>query len=307
MKLLSVSLLVCLVLATAALLVPQVTGSMTSPTSLQLTAAPCNANFTCVPGTTAAIGQFVAITAHVVYPGTTIPTGQLCVLDGGLPINCGLRPVVDEIWFTNTLAVGIHTLTATYRDKSTGRLTSSTDTLTISSAAFSQLIVSPSSLNFGNVSVGGSRSLTIALTNLGNSDVTISTVTISGPGFNAADISGTILVPGQSTNVNATFAPSAASSVLGSIAISSNAANSQITINLLGAGVQATVSSLTLTPSNQTLPSGSQLQFMALDNFGNDIAPSVAWSSSDSSIVSITASGLATTIADGVATISATK
>ena len=307
MKMLFVSSLVCLVLATAALLVPQVTGSITSPTSLQLTAAPCDANFTCVLGTTAAIGQFVMITAHVVYPGTTNPTGQLCVLDSGLPINCDLRPVVDEIWFTNTLAVGIHTLTATYRDKSTGRLTSSTDTLTVSSNASSQLTASPLSLNFGNVSVGGNRSLNMALTNSGNSTVTISTVTISGPGFNAADASGAILVPGQSTNVIATFAPSAASSVLGSIAISSNAANSQITINLLGTGVQPTVSSITLTPANQTLPSGSQLQFMALDNFGNDIAPSVAWSSSDASIVSITASGLATTIADGVATISATK
>jgi len=71
--------------------------------------------------------------------------------------------------------------------------------------------------------------------------------------------------------------------------------------------VQPAVSSLTLTPANQTLPSGSQLQFMALDSFGNDIAASVAWNSSDSSIVSITAGGLATTIAEGVATISATK
>jgi Bacterial Ig-like domain (group 2)/Protein of unknown function (DUF1573) len=307
MKKLSVLLLVCFVLVTAAVLVPQVTGRITSPTSLQLTAAPCDANFSCVPGTTAAIGQFVMITAHVIYPGTTNPTGQLCVLDGGLPINCGLRPVVNEIWFTNTLAVGIHTLTATYRDKSTGRLTSSTNTLTVSSNAASQLTASPLSLNFGNVSVGGNRSLNMALTNSGNSDVTISTVTISGPGFNAADVSGTILVPGQGTNVNATFAPSAASSVLGSIAISSNATNSQITINLSGTGVQPTVSSITLRPSNQTLPTGSQLQFMALDNFGNDIAPSVAWSSSDSSIVSITARGLATTIGEGVATISATK
>src|ERR1700681_794466 len=155
MKMLFVLSLVCLVLATAALLVPQVTGSITSLTSLQLTVAPCDANFSCAPGPTAAIGQFVMITAHVVYSGTTNPTGQLCVLDGGLPINCGLRPVVNEIWFTNTLAVGIHTLTATYRDKSTGRLTSSTDTLTISSAAVSQLIASPSSLIFGNVGVGG--------------------------------------------------------------------------------------------------------------------------------------------------------
>jgi hypothetical protein len=61
----------------------------------------------------------------------------------------------------------------------------------------------------------------------------------------------------------------------------------------------ATVTSITVTPGNQTTSVGGQVQFTATDNLGNDITSSVAWSSSDSSIASITSAGFATGIANG--------
>ena len=60
-------------------------GTRLSPTSLLLTAAPCDSNFNCAPGSTASVGQFVRITAHVVYSGTVKPTGPLCIVDNGSP------------------------------------------------------------------------------------------------------------------------------------------------------------------------------------------------------------------------------
>jgi uncharacterized protein (AIM24 family) len=69
----------------------------------------------------------------------------------------------------------------------------------------------------------------------------------------------------------------------------------------------AQITSITVTPTNQTVAAGTQVQFKAIDNFGNDITSSVAWSSSDPSIVAITAGGLATGIASGAATITASK
>jgi Bacterial Ig-like domain (group 2) len=68
------------------------------------------------------------------------------------------------------------------------------------------------------------------------------------------------------------------------------------------------VTSITVTPDNQTTPIGGQVQFKAVDNFGTDITSSVVWNSSDSSIASITSFGLATGRADGgPVTITATK
>jgi hypothetical protein len=41
------------------------------------------------------------------------------------------------------------------------------------------------------------------------------------------------------------------------------------------------------------------VQYTAVDNLGNDITSSVVWSSSDSSIASITSAGFATGITNG--------
>jgi trimeric autotransporter adhesin len=179
------------------------------------------------------------------------------------------------------------------------------------------LSVSPSTLNFGNVSVGSSSVLTVTVTNSGRSTITISNTSVSGPGFNATGIpAGSILNPGQSAILNVTFAPAAASIVSGNVMITSYATNSPATISLSGTGVQPTgglstggntVTSITVTPANPTIAPGSQLQFEAIDNFGNDITSSVVWSSSNTSIAAITAGGLATGTANGSVTITATQ
>jgi plastocyanin len=368
------------------------------PTSLALTVAPCDSNFNCVAGTTDAVSQWVRITAHVVYTGTTNPTGTLCVLDNGSPANCGLTPAADENWFVNSLAGGTHKLSATYAGNSSyGASTSAITTLIVGSATppsvvaptitlqpvsqtvtpgntatFSVqvtgtapltyqwsksgtviptatsasyttpattpadnsaqfvLVVSnsagtstssaavlsvssttpvlttnPSSLTFGNTTVGTSNSLSVALTNSGTSNVNISNTSISGAGFTASGMSGTILTPGQSASLNVTFAPSGAGAISGSVSVTSNAATAKI--NLSGNGIQPAMTSITVTPANQTVSVGNQVQYQAMDNLGNDVTSSVSWSSSDSSIVTISATGLAIGVADGSATVAATK
>jgi hypothetical protein len=93
-------------------------------------------------------------------------------------------------------------------------------------------------MSFGSVNVSSTGSQTVTLTNGGNSNVTISGVSISGAGFNASGVStGLILTPGQTATLTATISPASAGSMAGSVAVASNATNSPDTITLSGTGV----------------------------------------------------------------------
>jgi hypothetical protein len=128
-----------------------------------------------------------------------------------------------------------------------GSITSSPATLTVNAATY-LISASPASLSFGNINTGTSSTLTVTLTNSGNSSVTISNVSVSGAGFNATGVStGTILTSGQTATLNVTFAPAAAGNVTGNIAVVSNASNSPATIAFSGTGVQVVSPSVDLT------------------------------------------------------------
>src|ERR1700730_2696134 len=106
-----------------------------------------------------------------------------------------------------------------------------------STAATALLTSSTSSLDFGSVVVGSSSSLGATLTNSGNANVIISNVIVSGAGFNVSGAgANTTLVPGQTATLNATFAPTATGSVVGSIAVTSSAGG--VAIALAGSGGQ---------------------------------------------------------------------
>src|ERR1039458_2300430 len=67
-----------------------------------------------------------------------------------------------------------------------------------------------------------------------------------------------------------------------------------------------TITSITVTPQNMTLTSGSQQQYIATDNNGNNITNQVTWNSSEPGFATITnPGGLATAVATGTTTITA--
>ena len=102
---------------------------------------------------------------------------------------------------------------------------------------------STSSLAFGNVLDGENSSLTCTLTNNGNSNITISGVTVGGAGFSATGISnGTVLTSGQTVTLTVTFAPTMGGPVSNaSVNVASNAANSPLNIGLTGTGMHSVV------------------------------------------------------------------
>ncbi|MGH9775421.1 MAG: beta strand repeat-containing protein [Candidatus Acidiferrales bacterium] len=115
------------------------------------------------------------------------------------------------------------------------------------------LNVSPSSLQFSNVGIGGSSNQTVTLTNQGNSNINISQIAVSGSGFTDSGITPPVtLTPNQNAKLTATFAPSVTGAVQGAITITSNAQGSPISVSLSGTGVQhqATLTWVASTSSN---------------------------------------------------------
>jgi hypothetical protein len=138
---------------------------------------------------------------------------------------------------------------------SVGSVTSTAATLTISSNTL-LLSTNPTSLSFGGVNIGDSNMLPVTITNSGNSNVTISSVAYSGPGFNTGGLSsGQILAPGQAGTLNVTFAPAVTGDLTGGITVTSNATNSPATVSLSGSGVQplARRASLSWNPSTSSV------------------------------------------------------
>jgi hypothetical protein len=108
---------------------------------------------------------------------------------------------------------------------------------------------SPTSLNFGTVTVSGKQVLSETVTNTGGSTLTISQVAASGTGFSVSGISTpATLTAGQSVTFGVTFVPPSAATFSGSVTVTSTGSNPTLTISLAGTGSTA-IGQLTATPA----------------------------------------------------------
>jgi Abnormal spindle-like microcephaly-assoc'd, ASPM-SPD-2-Hydin len=99
-----------------------------------------------------------------------------------------------------------------------------------------QLGVSPSTLSFGSIAVGNSKSLTATLT-AANADVQVSSADWNGQGYSVSGISFPLTIAaGKSASFTVTFTPTAAGSTPGSIAFASDATDPNLVETLSGTG-----------------------------------------------------------------------
>ncbi len=83
-----------------------------------------------------------------------------------------------------------------------------------------QLVVNPSTVNFGSVQIGGSVSQSVVLSNALSSNLTISQATVSGTGFAFSGLGmPATLAPGQSVSLTTTFAPQSGGTVTGGLSL----------------------------------------------------------------------------------------
>jgi hypothetical protein len=126
-----------------------------------------------------------------------------------------------------------------------------------------QLVANPSSLNFGNIQVGSTASLTGTLTNVGKDNLTIYNGLISGTSFSMSGITLPLtLTPGQSYTLTISFSPTGSGSVSGTASFGSKSWRKQIDVALSGSGTapgQLTVSPGTTNFGNVNVGTSAQL------------------------------------------------
>jgi len=108
---------------------------------------------------------------------------------------------------------------------------------------FGQLQANPSSVSFGSVSTGSSSTKPIIVSNTGTTPVNISSLATSGAGFTVSGITTPLtLNAAAAVTLNVVFAPTSAGNASGGVTVTSDAANSPLTIAFTGAGAQAGLS-----------------------------------------------------------------
>jgi hypothetical protein len=157
------------------------------------------------------------------------------------------------------------------------------------------LTLNSSSLDFGNVAVGSSKSNTISLTNsaaAGGPSITVSQITVSGTGY--TDSTPTLpltLAAGQSASMTVTFSPTTAGAQSGTLSVTVSGANAPISVPLTGSGLasgQLGVSPSTMNFGNVTVGS-SQNQAGTLTAGSSDVNVSTAsWNGLGYSLSGIT-------------------
>ena len=106
-------------------------------------------------------------------------------------------------------------------------------------APIGQLSATPSSLNFGNVSVGGKSSLTVVVKNIGTAKVNLYRLSATGTGFRIAGYTQSFpLRAGGSTMYVIRFSPTLVGYATGSLTFETNALNSTLIVPLSGTGSQ---------------------------------------------------------------------
>ena len=101
-----------------------------------------------------------------------------------------------------------------------------------------QLLVSATSLPFGNVPVGSTATQSVTLTSSGTAPVTVSSVALQGTGFSDSGATFPMtLNPNQSVTLKVQFDPTAAGAVSGKLTITSNSTTGSTTqVSLSGTG-----------------------------------------------------------------------
>jgi hypothetical protein len=157
------------------------------------------------------------------------------------------------------------------------------------------LTLNTSSLDFGDVAVGSSKSNPITLTNSspnGGPSVTITQATITGTGFSGNIPNMPVVVaPGQSATLTITFAPTAGGPASGTLSVVVQGVTDAVTVPLSGNGVapgQLSVSPPAMNFGSVAVGSSKDLTGTLTAGASNINVSSASWSGQGYSVSGIT-------------------
>jgi hypothetical protein len=171
--------------------------------------------------------------------------------------------------------------------------------------------VAPTTLAFPSRLVGTtSPAKATILTNHLSTALAVSSVAASGDFAVSSNNCGSTVGAGSVCAVGVTFTPSGIGARAGSLTISYGGFGSPTLVALSGIGNDTGLTSIAVTPANPSIAKGGGEQFAATGHYKNgsseNLTGIVAWSSSKTSVATITSGGMATSVALGTSSIVAT-
>jgi hypothetical protein len=168
-----------------------------------------------------------------------------------------------------------------------------------------QISVIPTSVSFGNVTVGMTNTQMLTISNPGTANLSVTQASLIGTGFGFSGLTLPLSVPpGGSSAFTVSFTPASASSLTGNLTLVNNALNSPLVVALAGSGVSP-VAQLTASPallSFGSITTGtSATQTVTLANTGNS-SVSISQISFNGSGFSATGFAVPVTLAAGQST-----
>ena len=228
-----------------------------------LAISPATATFPSTAQGTSSAGQVFTVTNSGTAPAniSSVSIGGVDASSFTQTNNCGPTLAVNAVCaatvvFTPTAAGGTFhgTLSVASNDPKSPAMA----TLTGSSpaAAAPAATLSPSSLNFGSVTVGTTTTQNLTLASTGNAALTVENIAVTGANgssFTEKANCGDSLVPGATCTLAITFDPAAAGTFTAAVTVQFSGGVAPLTSTLSGTGLAAAeVPAATLTPASLT-------------------------------------------------------
>ena len=206
-------------------------------TTGQLAASPTSLSFgNILPGSSQTLMETLTNTgnASVTISGTSVSSSAFTVGGLSLPVTLAAgQSLTFSVVFSPTASGSVSGTLAIFSNASDAQLNTA---LAGTGATVGQLTLTPTALNFGNVTDGSSAALSGTLTASGSS-VTVSSATSTSTEFVVSGMSfPTTLSPGQSVPFTVTFLPQVSGTASASLSFAGNAGNSPM-MALSGSGV----------------------------------------------------------------------
>jgi len=203
------------------------TGSLSFPaTSVGDTSAPQTVTLTNTGNTLLQILSATTSTDFSIQDGcTAVPVGNTCSITvTSAPKSSGIKIAALEIATNGASALEFVTL--------------------FNVATTSSLTINPASLDFGQVQIGASSSLSVQISNTGTAPISFTSIQPSGPYSvtGTCPASSATLAPTASCTEQVTFTPVSTGTLTGSIAFSTSASTTPILVPLTGVGISSKLS-----------------------------------------------------------------